>query len=97
MGFTVRVQLKPYLLTRVPADSVSPGLSGADCAVTTILYCMYQQRTPIYVPFLDVCFAAVFCIIISAVGTLFLILSHLYELCNSQHLIVPVNKGHKCM
>jgi len=74
----VSVQLKPCLLTGVPVDSVCSGLSGADCAVSTILYCIYQHWTPIYVPFLDVCFPAVFCII-SAVGTLILILSCLYE------------------
>jgi len=59
MEFTVSVQLKPCLLTGVPVDSVPPGLSGADCAVRTFLYCIHQQRTPIYIPFLDVCVPAV--------------------------------------
>jgi hypothetical protein len=44
MGFTVSLQLNPCLLTRVPVDSVSPGLSGAQCAVGK--FCIYQQQTP---------------------------------------------------
>jgi len=50
----VSVQLKPCLSIGVPVDAVSPGLSGADCAVSTILYCIYQQWTLFYIPFLDV-------------------------------------------
>ena len=69
-GFTVSVQQKPCLLTGVPVDSFSHGVSGADCTFSTSLYCIYLQQTPIYVPYLDVCFPAVLCTIISAVGIL---------------------------
>jgi hypothetical protein len=54
-------------------------LSGADCLVSSIPYCIYQQWTPICVPFIELYFPAAFCIIfISAVGILLVTLSCLY-------------------
>jgi len=77
MGFTLSVQLKPCLLTRVPVGCLFR-LCVAQAAFSTIPYYIYQQQTPIYVPLVEVYFPAVFGIIIkNAVGTLLVTLSRL--------------------